>query len=70
MTTWLTVREAADYIRAFESTIREAVKMGYLQAYPIGRGTQYRLTAEDIDAWMKSRSYEPPRHRRIEIREL
>lgn len=71
MTTWLTtVREAADYIRASESTIREAVEMGYLQAYPIGAGTQYRLTAEDIGEWMKSPSWEPAPHRRFELRDL
>jgi excisionase family DNA binding protein len=61
MTTWLTVREAADYVRVSENLIRNAIKLGYLVAYPIGTGTQYRLRAEDIDEWMMSRSWEPKR---------
>lgn len=39
--------------------IRAAVKAGDLPAYPVGKGREYRLTADDVDEWMKSRSYEP-----------
>lgn len=59
MTNWLTVAEAAKYIKASEFIIRKAVTDGDLPAHPIGKGREYRLDAADIDAWMKSRSWEP-----------
>lgn len=59
MTTWLTLREAGDYARVSGGLIARAVKLGALPAYPIGTGTQYRLRAEDIDAWLMSRAWEP-----------
>ncbi len=59
MTVWLTVAEAAEYVKVSEWTIREAVKLGDLKAYPVGTGRSYRLRAQDIDAWMTSRSWEP-----------
>lgn len=59
MTTWLTLREAGDYARVSSALIARAVKQGYLVAYPIGTGTQYRLRAEDVDEWMMSRAWEP-----------
>ncbi|MDT5187497.1 MAG: hypothetical protein QOI29_5655 [Mycobacterium sp.] len=59
MTTWFTVRDAADYLRVSETLIRDAVKLGYVPAYPIGTGRGYRVTAEDLDQWMMSRSWEP-----------
>jgi excisionase family DNA binding protein len=60
MTTWLRLREAADYVKVSTDIIRAAVKNGDLPAYPVGSGRrEYRLTAEDIDTWMKSRSWEP-----------
>lgn len=65
MTTWLTIREAADYVRISEPLIRDAVRKGYLPAYPIGSGNQYRLRAEDIDEWMLSRSWEPRHYGRL-----
>lgn len=59
MTVWLTAAGAAEYIKVSEPIIRDAVKAGDLPAYPVGKGREYRLTSEDVDAWMKSRSYEP-----------
>lgn len=60
MTTWLTAVEAAKHAKVSAWTIREAVKDGELPAYAVGKsGRGYRLTAEDVDAWMKSRSWEP-----------
>jgi excisionase family DNA binding protein len=60
MTTWLTVREAAAYVRVSQNLIREAIKLGYLlPAYAIGTGVHYRLRTDDIDEWMMSRSWEP-----------
>jgi excisionase family DNA binding protein len=51
--------EAGDYVKTSERTIRDAVRAGDLPAYPIGKGREYRLTASDVDKWMKSRSFEP-----------
>lgn len=59
MTVWLTVAKAADYVDVSPDIIRSAVKAGDLPAYPVGKGREYRLTAEDIDGWMRSRSWEP-----------
>lgn len=56
---WMTVKKAAKRAAVSEWTIREAVKSGELQSYAVGKsGRSYRLTAEDIDAWMKSRPWE------------
>lgn len=60
MTAWLTASAAAEYATVSLTTIREAVRSGDLIAYPVGKsGREYRLTADDIDAWMKSRTWEP-----------
>lgn len=60
MTTWLTAKEGGVHAKVSEWTIRDAVKNGDLPAYPVGKGGRsYRVTAEDIDSWMKSRSFEP-----------
>ena len=60
MTHWLKAREAAEYARVSLTTIREAVQGGDLVAYPVGKsGREYRLTAEDVDQWMKSRTWSP-----------
>lgn len=60
MTTWLTAKQAAEHIGASIEIVRSAVKAGDLPAYPIGSGRrEYRLDVDDVDAWMKSRSWEP-----------
>lgn len=60
MTTWLTAADAAEYATISIDLIRKAVKDGDLPAYAIGkRGSEYRLTAADVDAWMLSRTYIP-----------
>ncbi|OBJ49552.1 excisionase family DNA-binding protein [Mycobacterium sp. 1423905.2] len=58
-TVWLTVQGAAEYLKVSTDIIRRAVKAGDLPAYAIGKGRDYRLTADDLDWWMKSRAYEP-----------
>jgi len=64
MSTWLTATEGAKYARVHVCTIRQAVMDGDLPAYPVGKsGRAYRVTAEEIDKWLKSRSYEPPSER-------
>lgn len=59
MTTWLTKRAAADYATVSPDAIAAAVHKGDLPAYAIGTGKEYRLTAEDVDEWMRSRAWEP-----------
>jgi excisionase family DNA binding protein len=60
MTTWLRVAAAAEYAQVSEWSIRQAVKDGDLPAYPVGKGGKYyRVTAEEVDSWLKSRSFEP-----------
>lgn len=62
MTVWFTPVEAGEYAKVSTWTIRQAVKDGELQAYPVGKtGRHYRLTAKDVDAWMMRASYEPGR---------
>lgn len=62
MTVWLTAVEAAAHAKVSEWTIRDAVKAGNLPASAVGRkGRQYRIAADDVDAWMRSNSYEPGR---------
>lgn len=59
MTQWMKVADAADYATISPDLIRAAVKAGDLPAYAVGSGRDYRLTADDIDEWMKAKSYEP-----------
>ena len=59
MTTWLTVSEGAAYIRANdERTIRGAIKNGDIPSFTYGK-SQIRLKAEDLDAWLEARPFEP-----------
>jgi excisionase family DNA binding protein len=59
MTVWETPVEAAERTRQSADLIRAAVKSGDLPAYPVGKGRDYRLDADEVDIWMKSRSWEP-----------
>jgi excisionase family DNA binding protein len=59
VTKWLKVADAAEYSTLSPDLIRAAVKAGDLPAYAVGAGRDYRLTADDVDEWMRSRSYEP-----------
>lgn len=54
MTTWATKSEAAQHVRISVDLIAAAVKSGDLPAYPIGKGRDYRLDLDEVDAWMKS----------------
>jgi excisionase family DNA binding protein len=56
-TQWLTLTQAADYIGAkHPRMIRDAIKAGDLPAYHYGV-KDLRVTAEDIDAWLRSRPF-------------
>ena len=53
--------EAAEHARVSPRVIQDAVQAGDLKAYAIGSGLQYRLDLNDVDAWLKSQTYEPRR---------
>ncbi len=55
----MTPTDAAKYATVSVDMVRDAVKSGDLKAFAIGRGREYRLTADDVDAWMRSRAWEP-----------
>jgi excisionase family DNA binding protein len=57
MTTWMTLAEAADYVRAKDTQMmRAAIKAGDLPASLYGK-RELRVTAEDLDAWLRSKPY-------------
>jgi excisionase family DNA binding protein len=59
MTDWLTTAEAALHVRAKDDRlIRQAVKDGDLPASRYGR-SEMRIDRDELDAWMKSRTWEP-----------
>lgn len=59
MTTWLTVAEAVDHIRAKgDRLIRQAIKAGELPACRYGN-SEIRIDVADLDAWLKSQPWEP-----------
>ena len=59
-TPWMNQQEAAEYARQSVHQVRAAVKNGDLIAYAIGKsGREYRLNRDDVDAWMKSRTWAP-----------
>jgi excisionase family DNA binding protein len=62
MTDWATKREAAEHVKVSTDLISDAVRDGDLKAYAVGKGSRdYRLDLAEVDEWMRSRSYEPPR---------
>ena len=56
---WATKREAADHVRVCSRLIQQAVRDGDLPAYSIGKGRDYRLDLDEVDEWLKSKSWEP-----------
>lgn len=57
---WEKVAQSAERVQISQIIIRAAVKAGDLPAYPVGKGSkEYRLDPSEVDAWMKSRSWEP-----------
>lgn len=62
MPRWATAAEAAKHAKVHVATVRQAIHDGALPAYPVGKsGIRYRLDLDEVDAWMKSRSWEPTR---------
>lgn len=64
MTELLTIEETAARLKVSERTVRRAIASGGLRAFRIaGRGT-WRITADDLEAWLVMRanmSPAPPR---------
>lgn len=57
---WATLKQAAEHLQLkTDALIRAAIKNGDLKAYPIGKGRDARVDLNEVDEWMKSRSYEP-----------
>lgn len=57
---WATPKQAAAHVLISVDLIRQAVNDAELKAYPVGTGKRdYRLDLNEVDEWMKSRSYEP-----------
>lgn len=57
---WMNQKEAAEYAKQSVHQVRAAVKSGDLAAYAIGKsGREFRLNRDDVDAWMRSRTWEP-----------
>jgi excisionase family DNA binding protein len=52
-TPWLTISEAAEYVRASVPTLRREVARGALRAYRIGGRLALRFRAEDLDDWLR-----------------
>lgn len=56
---WLTVPEAADYLRISRDTIYRWAKQGKLPLYKVG-GTATRVSRSDLDALIQPRPHSPP----------
>jgi len=51
MTTWLTLEEAANYLKMGKSTIYKLAREGNIPAHRAGR--IWRFDAAELDKWMK-----------------
>jgi excisionase family DNA binding protein len=52
MTNWLTLGEAAKYLKVGKSTLYDLARKGNVPAYKIGR--EWRFDTEELDTWLKS----------------
>lgn len=52
MTNWLTLEEAAQYLKMGKSTLYDLARKGGVPAHKMGR--EWRFDAEELDAWLKS----------------
>ena len=51
-TKWLTVIEAAQYLKMGRSTVYKLAQEGKLPTHKVGR--QWRFDAKELDTWLKS----------------
>ena len=53
---WLSIEEAADYVRTTPDALRKAVQRGQVPAHqPLGPGTRYLFSRAELDQWAVSR---------------
>jgi len=58
MAIWLTLDEAADYLKMGRSTLYRLAREGAMPAHK--RGRVWRFDAAELDEWMKAAPKEPP----------
>jgi len=51
--TWLTIEEAAAYLRVSDRTIRRGLKAGAIKAYRVAGRRDLRFRREDLDAFLR-----------------
>ena len=54
MTNWLTLEEAAQYLKMGKSTLYDLARKGNIPAHKMGRA--WRFDAEELDQWLKRES--------------
>lgn len=52
MTNWLTLGEAAKYLKMGKSTLYDLARKGNISAHKMGR--EWRFDAEELDEWLKA----------------
>jgi excisionase family DNA binding protein len=52
MTNWLTLEEAAQYLKMGKSTLYDLARKENIPAHKMGR--EWRFDAEELDRWLKS----------------
>jgi len=52
MTNWLTLEEAAKYLKMGKSTLYDLARKGNIPAHKMGR--EWRFDAAELDEWLKA----------------
>jgi len=52
MTNWLTLEEAAKYLKMGKSTLYDLARKGNIPAHKMGR--EWRFDADELDRWIKT----------------
>ncbi len=52
MTNWLTLEEAARYLKMGKSTLYDLARKGNIPAHKMGR--EWRFDADELDRWIKT----------------
>jgi excisionase family DNA binding protein len=52
MTNWLTLEEAAKYLKMGKSTLYDLARKGNIPAHKMGR--EWRFDSEEVDEWLKA----------------
>ena len=65
MTEWLTLKEAAEYLKMGKSTVYKLVRESRIPAHKAGR--EWRFDAAELDEWLKSGKLALPEERMLGI---